>query len=103
MLVDGHGAAWGEPVSLPAGAVLRVGPARRGVRSYVAVAGGLDVPPVLGSRATDRLSGLGPPPLADGRGAARRTRTPARTRSTYRGWPRPTACSGWRPGRGRTG
>jgi biotin-dependent carboxylase-like uncharacterized protein len=66
VLVDGHGAAWGEPVSLPAGAVLRVGPARRGVRSYVAVAGGLDVPPVLGSRSTDRLSGLGPPPLADG-------------------------------------
>ena len=66
VLVDGHGVAWGEPVSLPAGAVLRVGPARRGVRSYVAVAGGLDVPPVLGSRSTDRLSGLGPPPLADG-------------------------------------
>ena len=66
VLVDGHAAAWGEPVSLPAGAVLRVGPARRGVRSYVAVAGGIDVPEVLGSRSTDRLSGLGPPPLADG-------------------------------------
>jgi biotin-dependent carboxylase-like uncharacterized protein len=66
VLVDGHAAAWGEPVSLPSGAVLRVGAARRGVRSYVAVAGGLDVPEVLGSRSTDRLSGLGPPPLADG-------------------------------------
>jgi len=28
--------------------------------------GGFDVPPVLGSRSTDRLSGLGPPALADG-------------------------------------
>jgi len=64
--VDGHAAAWGEPVTLPAGAVLRVGPARRGVRSYVAVAGGIDVPEMLGSRSTDRLSGIGPPPLTDG-------------------------------------
>ncbi len=66
VLVDGRGAAWCEPVSLPAGAELRIGPARQGVRSYVAVSGGIDVTPVLGSRATDRLSGLGPPPLSDG-------------------------------------
>jgi biotin-dependent carboxylase-like uncharacterized protein len=66
VLVDGRGAAWGEPVSLRAGAVLGVGPARRGVRSYVAVAGGVEAPAVLGSRSTDRLSGLGPPALADG-------------------------------------
>jgi biotin-dependent carboxylase-like uncharacterized protein len=64
--VDGRAAAWGEPVSLASGALLRVGPARRGVRSYVAVSGGLDVPAVLGSRATDRLSGLGPAPLREG-------------------------------------
>jgi biotin-dependent carboxylase-like uncharacterized protein len=49
-----------------AGAVLRVAAARSGVRSYVAVSGGLDVDPVLGSRSTDTLSGLGPAPLADG-------------------------------------
>lgn len=66
VLVDGHAAAWGEPLSLAGGSVLRVGSARRGVRSYVAVAGGLEVPAVLGSRSTDRLSGLGPPTLADG-------------------------------------
>jgi biotin-dependent carboxylase-like uncharacterized protein len=66
VLVDGRGAAWGELVSLPAGAELRVGAARQGVRSYVAVSGGIDVTPVLGSRATDRLSGLGPPPVSDG-------------------------------------
>ncbi|GGM01992.1 5-oxoprolinase subunit C family protein [Micromonospora yangpuensis] len=56
----------GLPIAVPAGVRLRIGPADQGVRSYLAVAGGLDVPPVLGSRATDLLSGLGPPPLRDG-------------------------------------
>ncbi|MFF9171685.1 MULTISPECIES: biotin-dependent carboxyltransferase family protein [unclassified Streptomyces] len=64
--VDGRPAAWGAPVRLPAGAVLDVGPAVRGVRAYVAVSGGIAVDPVLGSRSTDLLSGLGPAPLADG-------------------------------------
>jgi len=53
-------------VDVPAGAVLDVGRAIRGVRSYVAIAGGIAVEPVLGSRATDTLSGLGPPRLSDG-------------------------------------
>ncbi|MGC5305932.1 biotin-dependent carboxyltransferase family protein [Micromonospora zamorensis] len=56
----------GRPLTVPAGTVLRIGPARRGVRSWLAVAGGIDVSPVLGSRATDTLSGLGPPRLGDG-------------------------------------
>ncbi|MFB7244745.1 allophanate hydrolase [Streptomyces populi] len=64
--VDGRPAAWGAPVRVPAGALLDVGPARAGLRSYVAVSGGVAVDPVLGSRSTDLLSGLGPPPLADG-------------------------------------
>ncbi|WP_415938815.1 biotin-dependent carboxyltransferase family protein [Streptomyces sp. 039-1] len=64
--VDGRPAAWGAPVRVPAGALLDIGPARAGVRSYVAVAGGVAVDPVLGSRSTDLLSGLGPAPLADG-------------------------------------
>ncbi|URN18090.1 MULTISPECIES: biotin-dependent carboxyltransferase family protein [Streptomyces] len=64
--VDGRPAAWGAAVRLGAGAVLEVGAAVRGVRSYVAFAGGVAVPPVLGSRSTDLLSGLGPAPLADG-------------------------------------
>ncbi|MGW0735984.1 5-oxoprolinase subunit C family protein [Streptomyces sp. NPDC002851] len=63
--VDGRPAPWGAPVRVPAGAVLDVGAAVRGVRSYVAVAGGVAVEPVLGSRATDLLSGLGPAPLTD--------------------------------------
>ncbi|MFF7993632.1 biotin-dependent carboxyltransferase family protein [Kitasatospora xanthocidica] len=64
--VNGRAAAWAAPVRLPAGALLEVGPATRGVRSYLAFAGGIAVAPVLGSRSTDLLSGLGPSPLAAG-------------------------------------
>ena len=38
----------------------------RGLRSYLAMRGGIDVPAVLGSRSTDTLSGLGPAPLRAG-------------------------------------
>lgn len=55
-----------RPVRLGVGDVLRVGPAYDGVRSYVAVAGGVRVAPVLGSRSTDTLSWTGPAPLAQG-------------------------------------
>ncbi|WP_336323142.1 biotin-dependent carboxyltransferase family protein [Streptomyces lavendofoliae] len=64
--VDGRPAAWGAPVRVPAGAVLEVGAAVRGLRSYVAFGGGVAAEPVLGSRSTDLLSGLGPAPLAAG-------------------------------------
>jgi biotin-dependent carboxylase-like uncharacterized protein len=64
--VDGRPVAWGAPVRVPGGALLSVGTAVSGVRGYVGVAGGVAVEPVLGSRSTDLLSGLGPPPLTDG-------------------------------------
>ncbi|MFD8887614.1 biotin-dependent carboxyltransferase family protein [Streptomyces erythrochromogenes] len=64
--ISGRPVAWGAPVRLPAGAELEVGRAESGVRGYVAVRGGLAVPPVLGSRSTDLLSGLGPPVLSAG-------------------------------------
>jgi biotin-dependent carboxylase-like uncharacterized protein len=64
--VGGRPVAWGAPVQVPAGAVLDVGTAAYGLRSYLALSGGIDLPPVLGSRSTDLLSGLGPPALADG-------------------------------------
>ncbi|MEU8793983.1 biotin-dependent carboxyltransferase family protein [Streptomyces sp. NPDC048643] len=64
--VAGRPAAWGAPVRVAAGALLDIGPARAGLRSYVAVSGGVAVDPVLGSRSTDLLSGLGPAPLTDG-------------------------------------
>ncbi|MEV0950582.1 urea amidolyase family protein [Promicromonospora sp. NPDC050249] len=56
----------GEPFALDDGDELRLAPPARGVRAYVAVRGGIDVPPVLGSRATDVLAGLGPDPLRSG-------------------------------------
>ncbi|MEU3187328.1 biotin-dependent carboxyltransferase family protein [Streptomyces sp. NPDC006923] len=64
--VDGRPAPWGAPVHVPAGAVLDIGAAVSGVRGYVAFGGGIAVAPVLGSRSTDLLSGLGPAPLRVG-------------------------------------
>ncbi len=97
VLVDGQAVAWGEPVSVAAGAVLRVAPARSGVRSYLAVSGGLHVAAVLGSRSTDTLSGLGPAPLADGDvlpvGAGRRPRPADAPR-----WPRASGVLRVEPG-----
>lgn len=49
------------PFSVRAGQRLRIGSPARGLRTYLAVRGGIDVPPVLGSRSTDTLSGIGPP------------------------------------------
>ena len=43
-----------------------LGIAPTGLRTYLAVRGGVDVPAVLGSRATDTLSGIGPEPIRDG-------------------------------------
>ncbi len=48
------------------GAVVRVGTPWVGLRSYLAVRGGVAVAPVLGSRSHDVLAGLGPAPLAPG-------------------------------------
>jgi biotin-dependent carboxylase-like uncharacterized protein len=56
----------GDVFSLADGATLRLGRPSVGVRTYLAVRGGVDVDPVLGSRSTDLLSGLGPAPLARG-------------------------------------
>ena len=64
--VDGRPVDPGGPVRVPAGGRIEVGTATGGLRSYLAVGGGIAVPATLGSRSTDRLSGLGPPPLADG-------------------------------------
>ena len=48
-----------EAVLVRDGAVVTVGAVRRGVRAYLAVAGGIDVPPVLGSRSTHVRAGVG--------------------------------------------
>lgn len=70
--------AWGEvtaggrPVEpnmathLDAGEQLVIPSAERGIRYYLAVRGGIDFPPVLGSRSRDTLAELGPEPLRGG-------------------------------------
>ena len=64
--VDGRAAPFDAPLTLHAGQVLGLGIPPVGLRSYLAVRGGIGVPPVLGSRATDTLSGLGPEPVRSG-------------------------------------
>ncbi len=56
----------GAPFALLDGESLSLGTPTTGVRSYLGVRGGLDVAPVLGSRSTDSMSGIGPAPLAAG-------------------------------------
>jgi biotin-dependent carboxylase-like uncharacterized protein len=62
--VDGRDAPFGAALEVTG--ELHIGRCIRGVRTYLGIAGGVDVPAVLGSRATDTLSGLGPEPLRDG-------------------------------------
>ncbi|GAA2532427.1 5-oxoprolinase subunit C family protein [Streptomyces koyangensis] len=70
-------AVTGAPTPLSTGAVrsviqlaegerLELGTPLAGLRSYLAVRGGITVPEVLGSRSRDVLAALGPPPLAPG-------------------------------------
>jgi len=60
------GLDWGTAVSVPAGTLLRLHVPPSGLRSYLAVRGGVAVELVLGSRSTDTLSGLGPAPVTAG-------------------------------------
>lgn len=64
--IDGSAVDPATPTRLASGQTLRLRTPRSGLRSYVAVGGGIAVPSVLGSRSTDTLSGLGPAPLAKG-------------------------------------
>jgi biotin-dependent carboxylase-like uncharacterized protein len=64
--LDGKPVARNASVDVPAGAVLAIRPAERGLRYYLAVRGGLDAERVMGSASTDVLSGTGPAPLAAG-------------------------------------
>ncbi|KRE95057.1 allophanate hydrolase [Nocardioides sp. Soil774] len=66
MTVDGR-AHWAfGAVRVPDGAHLRLGTPVTGLRSYLAVHGGIGGPEQLGSRSTDTLAALGPTPLAAG-------------------------------------
>jgi KipI family sensor histidine kinase inhibitor len=62
----GPDAGFGRALTLPAGAELRVGGPARGLRTYLAVRGGLAGPAELGSQSADLLAGLGPARLEAG-------------------------------------
>lgn len=57
--LDGAPVPLWESFAVRAGQVLALGPARLGARAYVAVGGGIDTPPVLGSRSTFHMAGVG--------------------------------------------
>jgi len=57
--VDGTPVPQWEPIDVPAGATLDIGPSTSGLRTYVLFAGGLDVPSYLGSAATFTLGKFG--------------------------------------------
>lgn len=59
-------ASMDAPFALLSGEKLTVTPSGSGLRNYLSVRGGLDVEPVLGSRSTDSMSGIGPAALTRG-------------------------------------
>ncbi|MDT7708972.1 MAG: hypothetical protein QOG20_4579 [Pseudonocardiales bacterium] len=64
--LDGRPMGHHAVLPLRRGQVLTLGVPPTGLRTYLAVRGGIAVEPVLGSRATDVLSGVGPAPLGPG-------------------------------------
>ncbi|MBY3989763.1 biotin-dependent carboxyltransferase family protein [Rhodococcus fascians] len=64
--VDGTVQGLHSTLVVRAGQELTLSPPTSGLRSYLAVRGGIDVPSVLGSRSTDTMSGLGPARLSPG-------------------------------------
>ncbi|MDX3974541.1 5-oxoprolinase/urea amidolyase family protein [Shinella sp.] len=54
------------PIALEPGDVVTIGHPRKGMRAYLAVRGGFDVAPVLGSAATDTLAVVGPESVTSG-------------------------------------
>jgi KipI family sensor histidine kinase inhibitor len=69
-VVTADGETWqpepGSAFEVPAGGSVRLGVPAAGLRSYLAVRGGIDAEPVLHSRSSDVRSGLGPRPLRAG-------------------------------------
>lgn len=57
--LDGDAVPLWESFAVRAGQVLELGPARLGARAYIAIDGGIDTSPVLGSRSTFHMAGVG--------------------------------------------
>lgn len=59
LTLDGVSVQMRQALDVSAGSRLKFGPRTKGARAYLAVAGGIDVPVVLGSRATHVVTGMG--------------------------------------------
>jgi antagonist of KipI len=59
LMLDGRPAPAYGPFTVSAGSRLRFGARRLGARAYLAISGGIDVAPTLGSRATHLASAMG--------------------------------------------
>lgn len=64
--LDGRQVSNNGPITVRPGQQLTLGAPTHALRTYLAVRGGIDVAPVLGSRSTDTLSGIGPDALQAG-------------------------------------
>lgn len=80
-LLDGAPVPMYQTLIVKAGSELACGRILSGCRSYLAVAGGIEVPALLGSRSTDTLAGLGSPVLTAGTRLA--VGTPSAEASAY--------------------
>ena len=89
--------AW-RPLWMPRGAELQLGACRRGVRSYLAVRGGIEVPALLGSRATDLRAGFGG---CEGRALRTGDRLRSGVAAGDDAWPMAPAAAAARADRGR--
>lgn len=66
LYLDGQRQSHSHTVLAHAGQIIHVSAPRHGLRTYLAVSGGIATPTVLGSRSTCTLSRLGPLPLTAG-------------------------------------
>jgi biotin-dependent carboxylase-like uncharacterized protein len=64
--LNGEELALNSAFSVAPGGLLELATASAGLRSYIAVRGGIETQPVMGSLSSDLLSGLGPAPLKAG-------------------------------------
>lgn len=58
-MLDGQAVDMWQTIAVRAGQTLELSAARTGARSYVAFSGGIDTPPVLGSRAVFHMASIG--------------------------------------------
>jgi antagonist of KipI len=84
LILDGRAASMGSPFVARAGSRLRFGPRVGGTRAYLAVEGGIAVPPVFGSRSTHVVSRMGG---LDGRALLAGDRLPLGRRDSRRSTP----------------